>query len=190
MIHWSYNIYYTHCFHSFVWTNDLYPKWQIKVLYQKHLKVHPQKTDNTPRKSSLNIRSEQNYDLCVLCQREELNPNYLCLVFKYCNAGGIASKMKLFPLPVGATNKQSCPIKTFSSISFWCCLIELYPSFCTLYCKASFIKLSTAVVVRVKWLNTVTLYDRKETHTAATLAVQKSHYPPVTIMLAPGASHF
>ena len=39
-------------------------------------KSSPQNTDNTPRKSSLNIRSEQNYDLCVLCQREELNPNY------------------------------------------------------------------------------------------------------------------
>ena len=36
-------------------------------------KSSPQKTDNTLRKSS---RSEQNYDLCVLCQREELNPNY------------------------------------------------------------------------------------------------------------------
>ena len=34
-------------------------------------KCSPQKTDNTPRKSSLNIRSEQNYDLCVLCQRED-----------------------------------------------------------------------------------------------------------------------
>ena len=27
----------------------------------------PPKTDNTPRKSSLNIRSEQNYDLCEHC---------------------------------------------------------------------------------------------------------------------------
>ena len=44
-------------------------------------KSSPQKTDNTPRKSSLNIRSEQNYDLCVLCQREELNPNYLRRLF-------------------------------------------------------------------------------------------------------------
>ena len=51
------------------------------MLYRKHLKVHPKKTDNTPRKSSLNIRSEQNYDLCVLCQREELNPNYRLRLF-------------------------------------------------------------------------------------------------------------
>jgi hypothetical protein len=34
------------------------------------------KKDNTPRKSSLNIRSEQNYDCCVLCKKEELNIDY------------------------------------------------------------------------------------------------------------------